>query len=854
MRAVKIAFLVLFLLLPALALGAPNAAPLTSAPVQAFTLDNGLEVVLVDRPGIPITTVDVWVRTGTRNETPQNAGISHFFEHMLFKGTPDHPQGFDAILEGLGGRSNAATSYDWTHYYMTVPSEHTATALALMADITQNASFPEEEILREKQVILREMDQRGDDPRQFLFRELYRRYFRVHPYGLPVVGTPESLESLTRQDFLAYLHARYVPSNMTLVVVGDIDVIDVLVAVREGFGGMEGRPLEETPVPQEPPRLKSQVEEIVRDVTQGYLALAWPAPAIRAPQDVYAMDLLLGILSEGRASRLYRNVQKTGLVRTVDAGYFTQRDPGLFTLYAEFPYENRSRVERALLAEIERLWRGDLSEAELERAKTIMLAQYARSAETSAGLASTLGFYAAVAGDYRFALTYPEGLQRTTVEDVLRVVRTYLDPERFFELVLVPESFQGQPADAEEVVLPNGVKLILREDPTTDVVALQAFVRTGLAAEPPGQEGIATLTQNLLLKGTTTRSEDELFEELENLGAQLDVGVLEDMVHLSLVTTGRTLERALPLYLDALLHPAFSQEAFARAVDEQLKELQAQQDDNFTVIYDNFKRALYGDHPYGRSTLGSEASLRALKREDVVAFYERHYVGRNLVVVAVGAFDRAALQAELVAALSQLPPGEPSASPPAELSLLSEPVEVTAARGSNLTWMVLGYPGPSILEPDYPAMKLLNAVLGGGMSSRLFQVLRDERGLAYSTGSFFPSRAAPSALVTYIIAAPENAAAAREGLLEVLGEIREQGVPEEELERAKNYVLGNYLIDHETAERRAWYIGWYETLGAGARMDGRYPQLIRALTSEDLRRVAEKYLQNYVVSTLGPQE
>jgi predicted Zn-dependent peptidase len=243
-----------------------------------------------------------------------------------------------------------------------------------------------------------------------------------------------------------------------------------------------------------------------------------------------------------------------------------------------------------------------------------------------------------------------------------------------------------------------------------------------------------------------------------------------------------------------------------------------------------------------------------ITRDDIVDFYKRYYVPNNMTIVAVGAFDRALLLALLRAKLQELPKGtEDLPLKPQPVSFaLTDNKSVEAAKRSNLTWLILGYPAPPIASPDYPSMKLLNAILGGGMSSRLFSELRDKRGLAYSTGSFYPSRAEDSHLVTYIIALPENAEAARQGIVNILQEIKERGVPQEELERAKSYVIGNYLIEHERAERRAWYLGWYETLGVGYQKDAEYPELIRAVTSEDIKRVAQKYLQYYVLSVLGP--
>lgn len=846
-------FALFFVLMATLAVW-PLQGSFAQSDVHAFTLENGLQVLLAPKPGTGITTVDIWVNVGSLNETRESSGISHFFEHMLFKGTNKRPGGIDRQIEGLGGRTNAATSYDFTHYYIILPSEHTELAIDIIADITQNSTFPEEEIAREKDVVLREQDQRSDNPSSFAFFTMRSDFYKAHPYKLPIIGYADSLEKLTREDLLAWMKTWYVPNNMTLVVAGDIQIEQTLHTVKEYFGMMPPKELPASLYPQEPARIEKTVKEIRHPVSQGYLIYAWPGPSIKKAQDVYAMDVLITLLSDGRGSRFYKKLRKElGLVNTVDAGYFTQKEPGIFTIYAEFPYENRAAVEQAILSELTNILEGHLSEDELERAKTVLLANEAFHSETSAGVAGTLGFYSVVAGDYRFALTYPEKIRAVTVEDVLKVARTYVDLNVYYQLVLIPQDAPELEQTEESFTLPNGLKLILREDHASETVALQTFVGTGARAEPTELAGIAELTSRLLLRGTTTRSEEEIFTEIENLGAQLSQDLLPDMAHLTLVAPRDSLERALPLYLDVLLNSAFASDEVERAKSELIREIRAQADQNFSVIYNNFQTALYGAHPYGR--FATPESVARITRDDIVEFYKRYYVPNNMTVVAVGAFERALLLALLRAKLQELPKGaEELPLKPRPVSFaLTENKSVEAAKRSNLTWLILGYPAPPVASPDYPAMKLLNAILGGGMSSRLFSELRDKRGLAYSTGSFYPSRAEDSHLVTYIIALPQNAKVARQAIVDILQEITEHGVPQEELERAKSYVIGNYRIEHETAERRAWYLGWYETLGVGYQMDAQYPELIQTVTSEDIRRVAQKYLQYHVLSALGPE-
>jgi zinc protease len=830
-------------------------AQLTAEDVRAVTLDNGLQVLLVERPTMPVAIVDIWVGVGSVNEDPSLNGIAHFFEHMIFKGSEARLGTVDQEVDGLGGQTNAATSFDWTHYYINVPSEHIDQAIDILTDSLVNGAFPADELEREREVVLREGDQRDDSPSSFLARQFYQAFYGDSLYGLSILGTPESLGNITREAFLEFLAAYYVPNNMTVLVVGDIDSDATLAMIEEKLGALEAQDLPAFQPKLPTTRTEPEVIEIEREVSLGYMLYGWPAPSIRERDDVVAMDVLLQVLSGGRGSRFYQNIVKElGIVNSADAGYFTTNYPGVFTLSAEFPYENRALVEDALFTEVQRILDGDLSEAELARAKTILIASSQFSHETNAGLASSLGFYAVVGDDYTFAIDYETLVRAVTVEDVLAVARKYIDPAAYLQMVLIP---QGQaetaaPTMEEMIVLENGLRLILREDTGTESVAVQAFVGTGTAVESTEQAGISQLTQRLLLRGTESMSEEELFEAIENLGASLSQSQLTDMGTLSLVATQETWQEALPLLLDSLLTPAFAPAEFQNVQEEMLRAIQGRADDNFTIMYDNLQQALYGVGSYGNPDLGTVESISNLTMDDVKAFYANYYVPNNMVISAAGNFNAALLRKKLEARLGKLERGADDLRPTPTVQPLTENGAVASDKESNLTWFMLGFPAPSVADPDYPAMKVLNSVLGGGMSSRLFATLREEQGLAYSTSSFYPSRAGDSHLVTYIIALPENAAKAKEGMLAILDDIKVNGVSDEELERAINKEIGSFILRRETAQRRSYDIGWYEMLGAGIDLDATYPDKLRAVTSEDVQRVATTYLTNYVLSSVGP--
>lgn len=837
---------------------APVNAPVRqdqSDDVHSVTLDNGLQVLLVERPTMPVAIVDIWVGVGSVNEDPTLNGIAHFFEHMIFKGSEARLGMVDQEVDGLGGQTNASTSFDWTHYYINVPSEHIDQAIDILTDSLVNGAFPADELELERAVVLREGDQRADDPSSFLATEFYQAFYGDSLYGLSILGTPESLGNITREAFLDFLGAYYVPNNMTVVVTGDIDSDATLALIEEKLGGMAAEDLPEFAPKLPTARTEPEIIEIERDVSLGYTIFGWPAPSIKEADDVVAMDVLLQVLSGGRGSRFYKNIVKDlGIVNSADAGYFTTNYPGVFTVSAEFPYANRALVEESLFTELQRILDGDLSEAELARAKTILISADQFGKETNAGLAQSLGFYSVVGDDYTFTLNYQDRIRAITVDDVLAVARKYIDLDAYLQMVLIPpgQAETANPAMEDLIVLDNGLRLILREDPGTDSVAVQTFVGTGTAVESAEQAGISQLTQRLLLRGTQSLSEEALFEAIENLGASLSQSQLTDMGNLALVATTETWPDALPLYLDTLLTPAFSPAEFQSVQEEMLRSLQARADDNFSIIYDNLQNTLYGNGGYGNPELGTVETIGNLTLDDVKEFYATYYVPNNMVISAAGNFNAALLRKKLETRLATLTPGADDLRPAQATLPLTETQHISSSKESNLTWFMLGFPAPAVADPDYPAMKVLNSVLGGGMSSRLFTILRDDQGLAYTTSSFYPSRAGESHLVTYVIALPENAEKAKEGMVAILQDIQENGVSDEELERAVNKEIGSFTLRRETAQRRAYDIGWYVMLGAGIELDATYPDQLRAVTSADVQRVAETYLTNYVISTVGP--
>ncbi len=401
-------------------------------------LDNGLTVVLQPHDAADVAAVQLWIRAGARDERPDEAGLSHFIEHLLFKGTPSRGPGvIDETISGLGGEMNAATSQDWTYFHVVLPATRLDTALDVLADAAEHAAFDPVELERERHVVLEEIRRAEDTPTSALWRLLSRRHYGVHAYGRPVLGTLESIEGMPRERVVGYFRRHYVPNNAAVLVSGSFAGPRALEAVSEAFGRWTPQPVAARPRrPPEPVEAPRRLEES-RALHQTYLGLAWSGPIPPDP-DVYALDLVTTVLGQGRASRLVQSVrERQGLVSGIGASFYLQHDAGMISVSARTATARYAEVERAVLAEIDRLHRDLVSEEEFARALTAVEAEHAFSRETAEGVAYGLGTAESV-WTLDFELGYLDAVRRVTREAMRDAARRHLSPDRFTGAAIGP--------------------------------------------------------------------------------------------------------------------------------------------------------------------------------------------------------------------------------------------------------------------------------------------------------------------------------------------------------------------------------------------------------------------------------
>jgi predicted Zn-dependent peptidase/DMSO/TMAO reductase YedYZ heme-binding membrane subunit len=430
--------LILLVLLLAGCVTLTPRAPGVAVPTRQV-LPNGVVVISQEHRASDIVAVQLWLRVGGRDEAPGEVGLSHYLEHMLFKGTPTRPPGsIDAELEGLGGNSNAFTSYDFTHYDVIVPVAALRAAAALLADIAVNAAFVPAELQSEKKVVFEEMSLVEDDPERFLQRRLTEAAYAVHPYGRPILGTREFVQSLTRETLNAYYKKQYVPANMALVVVGAVTPAEARAVAAETFGRLTG-PVPVRRVAAPVARLAAGAgQDVRRPEQQAYLGLAWHA-APTGNTDIYAVDLLTYILGDGPSSRLNQVLrEQRRLVQTIEASYIPRQESGLVSVTARLDPKNVDAAEAAVREVVRRVREDGVTPAERERAIITAESTYAFDIETVEGLAKNYG-QAETTWTLQAEVEYLKRLRQVTAEQIRAAARTYFGDDNYVRVRFLPE-------------------------------------------------------------------------------------------------------------------------------------------------------------------------------------------------------------------------------------------------------------------------------------------------------------------------------------------------------------------------------------------------------------------------------
>ena len=831
---------------------------------KKWVLPDGLTLIVQEDRSAPVASVQAWCGTGSIYEDDKlGAGLSHILEHMLFKGTKTQKASEIAQkIQDVGGYINAYTSFDRTVFWIDVPKDGVASALSILSDAMMNSTLPPEEYNKEQEVIRREFAMGFDDPDRMASLLLFATAYQKHPYRLPVIGEMEIYNQLTQEQVMQYYKSRYVPNNLTFIVVGDVDGEKIHQQLADYFKDYPEKSLRPVFVPEEPPQLGRREVHNEFPTELSRLSLAWHIPEITNP-DVPALDLLAGILGDGRSSRLYRRVrEQAGLAFGISAFSYTPGDPGLLGVDATVDPKKRDDAEKLILQMIDEVKQAGVTADELMKAKKMSLAHHLDALTTMRGQASDIGSNWLLTRNLDFSRDYLTAVQEVTLDDIKRVAAKYLVDQNLTVTSLNPKgSLAGEEQAAKPIAagevrrfeLSNGLRLLVREDPRLPLVSMTAVFRSGLLAETPQTNGITRLTARALLKGTKTRTAEQIADQIEAIGGSISSDAGNNSMSLSVHVMKADLKTGADLLADVLLNANFPENAVAREKQVQVAGIK-QEDEQLTAVARNILRqALFTDHPYALRANGSADSVQHLTQKDLIAFRDRYLVAKNGVVSVFGNVNAAEVKQLFEQALGRMKPGAlalTDAHPSAPITK-TESVESNKEKAQGV--IMVGYRGVDMFDKDRHALELIDEA-SSDLGSRFFIRIRENMGLAYYVGASQMQGLVPGLFAFYLGTDPQKIEPVKTALLDEIHKLASEGLTEVELNRAKKKFMGQHEIAMQSNDSFGYQCALDELYGLGFDYYKKLETEVNAVTLDDTKRVAAKYFrdQPYILATVRP--
>jgi len=845
-----------------------DAGVITFPPSSAkkWVLPDGLTVIVQEDHSAPVASVQAWCATGSIDEDERiGAGLSHILEHMLFKGTKTRTTNAIAQkIQDVGGYINAYTSFDRTVFWIDVPKDGVAAALDVLSDAMMNSTLPPEEYLKEQEVIRREFAMNLDDPDRMTGLLLFATAYQKHPYRLPVIGQMEIYNQLTQEQVMLYYKTRYVPNNLTFIVAGDVDPEKVHQQLDDFFKAYPEKSLKAVFIPAEPPQLgrREVHNEFATELTR--LSLAWHIPEVTHP-DVPALDLLSTILGDGRSSRLYRRVrEEAGLAFAVSAFSYTPGDPGLLGVDATVDPKKREAAQQLILQIIGEVKQAGATADELMKAKKISLSHHLDALATMRGQASDIGGNWLLTRNLNFSRDYLAAVQKVTLDDIRRVAGKYLVDANLTVVSLNPKGSlfakgeAARPINAGEVQkfeLSNGLRILVREDARLPLVSITAVFRSGLLAETPQTNGITRLMAKALLKGTKTRTAEQIANQIEAVGGSIGSDAGNNSCSVSVHVTKPDLKLGVDLLSDVLLNATMPEQAVTREKEVQLAGLKEEDEQPATVARNILRAALFGEHPYALRANGSPDSVPRLTQRNLLDFRDRYLVAKNGVISVFGDVKAAEVKQVLEQTLRTMKPGELALTDAHPAAPLRQMTNVESQKEKAQGVIMVGYRGVDVFSKDRHALELIDEA-SSDLGSRFFIRIREQMGLAYYVGASQMPGLVPGIFAFYLGTDPQKIEPVKTALLDEIRKLASDGLTSEELMRAKKKLVGQQQIANQSNDSFGYQCALDELYGLGFNHYKSLEHDVEAVTLDEIKRVAGKYFreQPYVLATVRPPE
>ena len=860
---------------------------------QQTQLDNGMDVITLEDFSSPIVSVQVWYHVGSRNEDPARQGFAHMFEHMMFKGTDlvseeDH---FNSIHK-VGGYNNAWTSFDKTVYVQTVPVDKIEMVLWLEAERMTHLSINQNTFDTERNVVLEELRMKFNKPYGTSFQKIMNNLYTTHPYHWTPIGNIEHLRATSVPELRAFWKKYYVPNNATLIVVGAIKHKDAQELAQQYFGWI---PKYDDPTPviaPEPPQ--TEPKTIVIDDENAPAAQAqiiWrTVPA--GNKDVVALDLLSNVLGGGNSSRLYRQlVADKQLAVETSAWVWNLQDDGLFGMDAtQTPDATAEEILAIFKEQLNDIKKNGVTDTELQKARNRALKSTVTQNLTVSSKSNVLGQAAVIEGNVENANSILDDIKAVTADDIKRVANQYLT-DNSSNTIIIKENKDGEKAitkaneeapitaETEEVAPPtgrgdaprpdgwpmqvpigdikaykstpkyttdtldNGMKVIVVPNHEVPFVGVHlGFLSGAWSEQKPGE---AAMAMEMLSKGTRNFTEAQLAEELELYAIDLNGSAGMDTSSVSVDCLTEYLPRAMRMLGEVVFNPIFDEEEFAKLKKRTITELSISEETPRYLVDKQFRKVLYGSHPYSRTVTGEQADVESLAINDLKRWYASAATPDKATLIFAGDIERdraLELSKEIFASWAKALP-----QPEVALADIPQPqsshIYIVDRPGSMQSEIRIGTLGMTRrVEPDYFVARVVSEYFGGSFHSRLNNTLRVEKGLTYGSWATFSPQNLAGQFRVATFTKTESTAEAVQVIFDLLKQLTQQPPTDEELNTTKSYQAGSFVVHRETPQSVAEDLWMIQSQNLSPDYLDKYLAGIAATTKDDCIELIKKYI------------
>ena len=864
LRHLLIAIMVLFTIQP---ISGDISMPKNTETLIEKTLHNGVKVFLLVDKSSSLVSARTYVRAGSIDESIHpGSGLSHYLEHIVAGGTTEanSEDYYKTLISKMGGAYNAYTTVDHTSYYINTTPEYAQDAVSTLGEWMFQCSFKDFEYNRERDVIIKEIEKTQAHIGRKFYHLASNNFYKNHPLRYPVIGYLPNFKNITRDELMSYYNSYYVPSNIVLVVGGNIDAEETLKTIEASFGQAERKAQPQPASFPEPVPFSQRFEEKEDITNTTHISIRFSTIDLYHT-DLYALDLLDFILSNGEGSILYKEiVENQKLAYSVSASSYTpSHTTGYFDISAEIDYENKDAFIAAITSILNEIKKGKSYKHLINRAKKQKIA------DDILGIANIEDKVARVGQSYLYGYSsdfydkYVSNFKQVNKDDIQAVAERYFDFDRQVISILKPsseEKVSTAKKEKEDTSLPipkmttlaNGVKLIYHPDNSIPKTHFQIMMLGGTRIENDDDSGIGSILSRTLGKSSQRFDKEALQSYFEEKGAEIDAHNGNNTFFYTLTSLSEDFEELLPIFIHTFTDPEFTKEEIEEAKRKQLQSISQRKDDWFSYSMYQFKKDFFKTHPLRLSGNGEKESVEKLTHSDIENHFKKMVVPSDIIISVSGDYDEKAITKTLTETFSNLPEQESvTANISLERTLHTKPSQKTLDIPQEVAGIFVGFDGSTFTnEEDNLKIDLMDAVLSGMgyPAGRLHPILR-EKGHVYMVHATNRLGIEKGFFMIYALSSPDRAEEVIRIIKEQIKDIQTKEISDEEFELAKAQMHYYYLERLSTIENLSVISSTDEMYGRGHDYYTKAAKGIETLTKQDVKDMATKYLstpQTYI--------